>query len=185
MSSAQIQSRIGGGLVGEGKNTQIYDSYASGSILGNTLAGGLIGMGQSVTATRSAAYLTSIQSSGASGYSGGLIAQCTTNCTFDTLIAGTLTVSGSVARPFAAGGSITGTHLLFWASGGNPNFGNNATPIYSSAFVNDPDVALSASDLLDLQNINPNFDFTATWGYWLTGTGATHFPIPLLAPVIP
>jgi hypothetical protein len=133
----------------------------------------------STTLSDSAAYLNSIEA-GATKNAGGIMSECTFACTLSRVISGSILITGGTIHPFSAAGTFTGDDTVFWSEGSNPNW-NNATPtVPNQQFL--PGVALPYTDLINLEAVNPNFDFTSTWKYWTTGTRANGFPIPRNAP---
>ena len=109
------------------------------------------------------------------------MSQCTNRCTLSRVISGSVLITGGTIHPFSAVGTFTSRDTLFWSGGSNPNW-NNAVPTDFSNLSFGPGVALPYTDLIDLEAVNPNFNFTSIWKYWTEGTGANGFPIPKDAP---
>ncbi len=174
-----IVGNVAGGLIGLSKGSTISSSLVTGRITGNESAGGLISNMQGTTISDSAVYAEYIEAGGASP-AGGIMGQCPLNCTLSRVISGSISIMGGAIHPFSAEGPFSGNDYVFWSNGSNPNW-NNATPtVPNQQFL--PGVALPYTDLIDLEAVNPHFDFTNTWKYWTTGTGANGFPIPRNAP---
>jgi len=175
-----LRTNRAGGLMAQTKGSTISNSLAAGSILSESVSGGLIGIAQTSSLSDSASYFDSIEADSSSGSAGGIVGTCASTCSLTRIISSSLLFNGVTTSPFQALGSISGSDYVFWSTGENPYLNNASPPLFNQLFV--PGVALRYSDLIDLESVNPAFDFTHTWKYWTTGTGANGFPIPRNAP---